>query len=147
MRVSERRRAAALVSIALVAATLEPILRSPGDDGFPLSTYPMFATPRATKLTLDYAIAETRDGARRSVAPELVGSSEVLQALANIAREVAGKRSAALCERIARGVAADSGYADVTRIRIVTGTNDAIEYLAHGTIGFERERARCQVLR
>ena len=141
------RRSAALASIALVAATLEPILRSPGDDSFPLSTYPMFATPRATKLTLDYAIAESTDGSRRSIAPELVGSSEVLQALANIAREVAGKRSAELCGRIARGVAADSDYEGVARIRIVTGTNDAIEYLAHGTIGPERERARCQVVR
>ncbi len=141
------RRGAALFSIALLTATLEPILRSPGDDSFPLSTYPMFATPRAMKLTLDYAIAEGSDGSRRPVAPELVGSSEVLQALTNIASEVAGKRSAALCERIARGVAADSDYAAVARIRIVTGTNDAIDYLSHGTIGVERERARCPVMR
>ena len=53
-----RRPLAAIVSIVLCGAALEPLLRAPGDpdsDDFPLSTYPMFAAPRPAELTLAWA--------------------------------------------------------------------------------------------
>ena len=63
------RVVAVLVSTALVAATLEPLFATPIDDGFPLSTYPMFATKRPTVQTFHYALGVTRDGKRRTLSP------------------------------------------------------------------------------
>ena len=64
------RVAAGVVSLALIAATLEPLVREPYDDGFPLSTYPMFATKRPTVQTFHYALGLTRDGKRRTLVVE-----------------------------------------------------------------------------
>ena len=38
-------------------------------------------------------------------------------------------------------------FADVTRIRIVTGTHDSIDFLVRHRPGPERERCRCAVKR
>ena len=51
---------AAVVSIALLGATLEPLIREPWEDGFPLSPYPMFAFNRPTKLSIEYAFQANR---------------------------------------------------------------------------------------
>jgi hypothetical protein len=141
--------AAACASIALIAATLSPLLRDPADDGFPLSTYPMFATRRVTTLTMSYALGEGAAGQRIILAPELVGTGEVLQAMRVVERAVGGGAPAmhALCDAIASRIAADPDYAAVRGVRIVTGTHDAVEYLSHDRVGRERERARCVVAR
>jgi len=141
------RLAAAAVSVVLVAATASPVVREPRDDGFPLSTYPMFASKRPTQMTLDYALGVTATGERRYLTPRLVGSSEVLQAMQVIHRARATRSLPALCEAIAARVAGDDDYADVVAIRIVTGTHDAVEFLVRDVIGREVERARCEVPR
>ncbi|HTL32324.1 MAG TPA: hypothetical protein VL326_04335 [Kofleriaceae bacterium] len=143
------RVAAGVVSLALIAATLEPLVRRPYDDGFPLSTYPMFATKRDTVQTFHYALGLTRDGKRRTLSPALIGSGEVLQALRVIERAMAGGQpgAMALCETIAKRVAGDDDFADVDTIRIVTGTHDAVRYLSNDEIGTEIERVRCEVKR
>ena len=69
---------AIVASIALLALTLSPVVREPTDDGFPLSTYPMFATERPTELSMVYALGVTRSGERRYLRPFLIGSGEVL---------------------------------------------------------------------
>ena len=138
---------AALVSTALIAATLEPLLRAPTDDGFPLSTYPMFATKRPTVQTFHYALGETRDGKRRTLSPKMIGSGEILQALSIIGNAVGRGESKQLCEAIAARVAGEDEFADVVTIRIVTGTHDAVEYLSRGVVGREMERYRCEVKR
>lgn len=145
----ERARiAAVVVSLALIGATLEPLARDPNDDSFPLSTYPMFATKRPTLQTLHYALGETRDGKRRTLSPAMIGSGEILQALKTVEHAVGKGRGelAALCTQIARRVAADADFADVVAIRIVTGTHDAIEYLARDQVGREIELSRCTVV-
>jgi hypothetical protein len=141
--------AAGLASIALIAATLSPLVRAPTDDGFPLSTYPMFATRRLTTLTMHYALGEATPGERIILAPELVGTGEVLQAMRVIDRAVMGGKPAMskLCAVIASRIAGEREYAAVTTVRIVTGTHDAVEYLSRGRVGREVERVRCQVLR
>jgi len=143
------RAVAAVVSLLLVGATLWPLLRSPYDDSFPLSTYPMFASRRETLQTYSYALGQTATGGRRMLKPAVVGTNEVLQALRVIERAVAGRKGelAQLCDSIAARVASDHDFADVVTIRIVTGTHDAVEYLARGRIGTESERARCAVRR
>jgi hypothetical protein len=138
---------AALVSTALVAATLEPLLRAPTDDGFPLSTYPMFATKRPTVQTFHYALGVTRDSNRRTLSPAMIGSGEILQALSIIGRAVGRGETKQLCEAIAKRVAGEDEFADIVTIRIVTGTHDAVEYLSHGVVGREIERMRCEVKR
>jgi hypothetical protein len=126
-----------------------PLLRDPHDDAFPLSTYPMFAERRDTALTMDYALGETRTGARRTLSPQLVGTGEVLQAYALFDTAVHGPRTGlqALCTQIAARVSADPEYRDVTAIRIVTGQHDAVDYLVRGKVGVEHDRIRCLVLR
>lgn len=138
-----------LVSLALIGATLSPLWRQPYDDGFPLSTYPMFASKRLTTLTMHYALGEGAAGERRVLAPALVGTGEVLQAMRVIERAMHGGRLeiAKLCDAIAARVALDPEYADVRAIRVVTGTHDAVEYLARDRVGRELERARCEVRR
>lgn len=126
-----------------------PLLRDPHDDGFPLSTYPMFGERRSTALTMDYALGETATHGRRTLSPQLAGTGEVLQAYALFARAVHGPRPGLqqLCTQIAARVAAEPDYRDVIAIRIVTGQHDAVEYLVRGNVGVERERMRCLVPR
>lgn len=141
------RVVAALVSTALVAATLEPLIRDPYDDGFPLSTYPMFATRRPTVQTFHYALGVTRDGKRRTLSPRMIGSGEILQALQVIASAVGRGETKSLCDAIAARVAREEDFADIVAIRIVTGTHDAVRYLSHNVVGSEYERVRCEVKR
>jgi hypothetical protein len=143
------RAFAAAVSLALIAATLWPLARDPRDDGFPLSTYPMFASRRPTRQTYRYALGETARGERRTLTPGLVGTGEVLQAMRVIDRALAAGRGEAtkLCAAIAARVAADDTRGDITSIRLVSGTHDAVEYLARGQVGHETELVRCTVKR
>ena len=136
------------VSLALLGVTLSPLVRAPDDDAFPLSTYPMFATPRETVTTLSYAVAVGEGDIRHAIPPALVGTGEPLQAMAIF--ELAAQHPAAaraLCEQIAARVARDPALADATSVRIVTGTHDAVEYLLRQARSQEVERARCRVAR
>jgi hypothetical protein len=134
--------------VALIATTLWPLVLDPRDDGFPLSTYPMFASRRPTQQTFRYALGETARGERRTLRPLAVGTREALQALRVFDRAV-GRRAdeQKLCEQIAARVAGEDNFADVVAIRIVTGTHDAVEYLARDRIGTEIEHVRCAVMR
>lgn len=140
---------AAVISIALIGATLWPLAKDPRDDGFPLSTYPMFASRRSTVQTYHYALGVTAAGERRILHPRVVGTREVLQALRAIQRAVAAgrKEAAKLCGSIASRVASDDDFRDVVAIRIVTGTHDAVDYLARDRVGRETELLRCEVVR
>lgn len=130
----------------LIAATLSPVLRDPRHDGFPLSTYPMFASKRLTTLTMTYALGEGAGGERIVLSPSLLGTGEVLQAMRVIESAVRGgpRAMTQLCTSIAARIAGDPEYARVVAVRIVTGTHDAIEYLAHDRVGKEIERVRCK---
>lgn len=141
------RRIAAIASLVLIGAALEPVVRAPDDDGFPLSTFPMFAMPRPAELTMSYAQGVTRDGGLRALSPEHLGTGEVMQAFALIQRAVDGGPGAgsALCAAIAARVAGDAEYRDVVAIRIVNGTHDAVGYLAHRAVGHEVTRASCEL--
>jgi hypothetical protein len=143
------RAYAVVVSLALIGATLWPVVRDPREDSFPLSTYPMFAWKRTTLQTYRYAVGETSTGQRRTLSPRVVGTAEVLQALRVLERSIAGGRGAALklCEQIAARVAVDDELADIVVIRMVSGTHDAIDYLVRGVVGRETELVRCAVPR
>jgi hypothetical protein len=138
------RRWAAIVSLALLAATLAPLVRDPAHDSVPLSTYPMFAAPRPARPSLSYAVGATATGERRELPTRAYGTGEVVQAAAIVDRAVAGgvHGAIALCEQIAARVAADADEPDdIATIRIVTGTYDDT------TRRSEVEEARCAVRR
>ena len=141
------RLVAATISIGLIAATLSPVVRAPEDDGFPLSTYPMFAFARPTQLTIDYAIGVTALGARRPLSLAMLGTSEVLQAYTVIATAKANHQLSTLCRQIAARVAEDEEFDGVAFVRIVSGTHDAVEYLVRHHQGRETELTRCPVPR
>jgi hypothetical protein len=143
------RRWPTLVSVALVAAVLSAVLRDPLDDGFPISTYPMFAVPRSTRIDLVYALGVAREGSARALPPEVVGTGEVLQAAAiyDDAMQGGGTRLGPLCTSIAATVAADPAFADLASVRIVAGSHEAIALLVHGTRGVEHVRWQCPVAR
>lgn len=143
------RWGAALVSIGLVGATLEPVLRAPDDDGFPLSTFPMFATPRPTQIAMSYAQGVTADGQLRALSPAHLGTGEVMQAFSRIQRAVDGgsHERLALCAAIAERVAGDAALREVVAIQLVSGTYDAADTLARGAAGREVIQARCDVPR
>nr|HEX4319209.1 hypothetical protein [Kofleriaceae bacterium] len=140
--------AAVVVSVVIVAAALSPVVRDPHDDGFPLSTYPMFATPRDTHLSISFAYGRASDGERVTLDSGVVGTGEVLQALTTIGRAGARGRgdTEALCKRIAGEVSQAARFHGVAEVVIATGDEDAIAYLRDGTRGPERVRARCKVL-
>ena len=144
-----RRAVAAVISIGLIGAVLEPLVRAPDDDGFPLSTFPMFAVPRPAQLTMSYALGVAGDGRTRTLSPAQLGTGEVLQAFARLARalEAGPDACAALCATIAARVARDPALADVVEIRLVTATHDAVAYFTRGARAAEATRARCDVLR
>ena len=102
----------AIISVVALGAVLPPLARTPSDDGFPLSTYPMFATPRQLQARLSYAVIIGADGRRDLVPPRYVSGGEVLQAAAMINRTVGGpaRDQQALCTLIARKVAASGRW-------------------------------------
>ena len=131
-----------IVSIVLLAATLSALYRDPLDDGFPLSTYPMFASKRTTKLSVAYALGVRTDGTSYPLPSEVTGTGEVLQAAVVYEDAInhGRKALAALCTSIAAH-APD----DVVTVRIVVGIHDAVELLVHDQRGTEHVRWQCPV--
>jgi len=146
------RLAAAILSIGFVAIVLEPVVRSPDEDGFPLSTFPMFATRRPANVAVSYARGVTAAGVQRELTPGLLGTDEVMQAFAMLQRAVDAGPPArqALCQAIAARVAVAPGYGEVVAVVILGGWHDAVEFVARGMRGEatgEVTHARCDVVR
>jgi hypothetical protein len=139
----------AVISIALLAATLSPIVRDPLDDAFPLSTYPMFAVPRAPEQRVDYAIGITATGERRTLRVRHLGTGEVMAAVALLDHAIHSTNEAALaaCRDIAARIAGDAAYADVVTVRLVTALHDAVAFVREGKVGREAERVSCPVVK
>ncbi|CAN5874783.1 hypothetical protein BH11MYX2_BH11MYX2_35960 [soil metagenome] len=139
--------AAAVISIVVLLIVAEPVLRKPYEDGFPLSTYPMFATKRPTRLTMEYPLGITATNERVYLKPRIIGSGEVLQALQIVSRARSSGRLPALCETIANRIAPLEQYNGVVTVKIVTGTVDAVEFLVRHELPKETERVHCTVNR
>jgi hypothetical protein len=136
------------VSAILLLVMAVPALRAPDDDGFPLSTYPMFAHRRGRTNDVTSAIAVFRDGSELAVPPRFVANSETMQAFYRLARAVTAgdEAAAALCEEIARRLrgADDPRLARAARVELITESVDAIDYLAgRAEPAQRRTHARC----
>lgn len=137
-----------VVSVGLIAATALPVVRDPTrGDSFPLSTYPMFAAKKSTRMSFEYGIAWFADGSRREVEPGHVSNGEVMQARMSFQTAVRRRTLPALCARIAERVAADPDFAGAVRIELVRGTHDALAYLVGGVRGPEKRLHQCEVPR
>jgi hypothetical protein len=126
------------LGLALVAAS--PILRHPLDDGFPLSTFPMFAEP-LTEPAFYSAEGVRRDRSRVMVPPEIIANGAAMQAVQTLqGAHGQGRRALRqLCERIARQVPQDPKLRDVQRVEIVTARYDPIAYFVSGPAPVERD--------
>lgn len=143
-----RRCFAYVAGWGATAAVLSPLL-SDSADSFPISTYPMFARSPG-QPTLYAMLATSGDGTERTLTPELVGSTEVLQAKVMIQRSVQRGQVAMseLCQATAARVAASGGEEGLSFVEIVRRRYDPIAYFVSRAAPLEQERIfRCPVPR
>lgn len=126
------------LGVALVAAS--PLLRRPADDGFPLSTFPMFAA-RLEQPRFYSAEGVLPDRSRVMVPPELIANGAAMQALATLENAHGqGKRTLRdLCDRIAQRAPQAAKLREARRVEIVTARYDPIAYFVSGPAPLERE--------
>jgi hypothetical protein len=151
MAPADRLRAYA-VSALMLGAVLQPLWRDPENDGFPLSTYPMFARDRQRLASIDVALALGPGGAETAIPPPLVGSQETMQAVRILGKSVrAGPVEARkLCHAIAARVAHSQRpeLREANQIALVRQTVDVIDYARGDHAADQREEVvRCPVLR
>jgi hypothetical protein len=124
-----------LLCIGVIVAMLSPVLRRPPVDGFPLSTYPMFTSPRGAEATIHTVLGITADGEAEVLSPRLIGGdpwpSLALRVTSEAARSRAKRR--ALCETVAARVAADPDRASrYVELELVTEVYDASTFFLDG---------------
>lgn len=128
---------AALV-VLLVAA---PVVRSPADDSFPLSTYPMFSLARPQETTVSSAAGYDSAGQRITLAPTVVGGTrEVIQAAGTVIQAIRSQSTDELCREVLA-----QADAEVVAVEIVTETYDVIAYFDGQEEPLQRTvHARCE---
>lgn len=118
-----------LVGFGMLGAVAAPGFGPPGADSYPISTYPMFARPKAKTLL---SFAEGVDALDRPtrLPPELVANDEPMQAAHTVRLAIRGgpERREQLCQRIAERVAQNPELAAVVRVRLVQGRFDSVGY-------------------
>lgn len=125
----------------MVVAVAAPILGPPEEDGFPLSTYPMFSRARAQVTSLSTAVGYGPGGDRIDLSPSVIGGTrEVIQASTTVAREVAAGTADTFCEEVL-----GRAPTDIAVVEIVTETYDVLEYFDGAEEPQQRDvHARCQ---
>jgi hypothetical protein len=144
--VAPGRVLAYVAGFGAAALVLSPLLTRPADS-FPVSTYPMFAR-RPGILVLYSVVAAASDGSEQRLSPGLVGSGEVLQTKALIARsvELGPAAMAELCQNTAERVAASMPEARVRYVDIVRRNYDPVAYFVSGPTPISQERLfRCGI--
>lgn len=138
------------VSLLVLAATLWPLTNAPHDDGYPLSTYPMFSRPLHSPVSeITRAVAVTSSGAQRSIAPQYVANAEVLQAMVTLRKAVQGgnKPAARLCRAIAERLVQAGALPEAREVQLLTQRIDAVAYVGYGKLAPQHSHlhARCPV--
>lgn len=138
------------VSIVVLAAVLWPSLRTPAQDSFPLSNYPMFSLGRPdARISLHHAMGIDGQGHAQPLPPMIsAGNREVLQAMMTI-RLAVQHDPQAYCAEVADRVAADSDFASVEAVQVAWSTYDGLTYFEAEEPGPVEsfEVARCEVPR
>lgn len=152
MAEAERPGVAWAIGAVILGLTMSPLVRAPGYDSFPFSSYPMFAHGRKDALTQSHrAVGVLADGSRVALPPRSLGSDEVLQADATMRHAIRRGRPGVskLCYAVAGRVAKDPSLAAVVGVELVSEKYDAIGYFAGETapIAAPRRHGRCKVVR
>lgn len=135
-----------LVLVALVVAW--PALRRPPTDGFPLSTYPMFASDRGAESVVATAVGRTADDERVRLTPEvLAGTDEPMLAISTARRAVAADDAHTWCAEVAaRARGSSHGGAPLVAIEVVVETHDAVAHFVDDAPPLDVEvRATCSI--
>ncbi len=106
------RRVALLGGLALAVGW--PALQGHPADGFPVSSYPMFASDRGRTVVLATAVGRTHDGDERRLGPQAIGGGDEVMLAAEAARLAvrAGPAEARrFCEEVAARLAGDAEWA------------------------------------
>jgi hypothetical protein len=142
-------RAYALVSsIAMLVAMLWPMIRK--SDGFPLSNYPMFSSPRDPEALVYHVVGFSERGEHRPVPPDMLGTEEVMQAYQTAKLAFRGGREASmeLCREVAARLGERSRWADIEVLEVREDRFDTIAYWQGDRKPRRtRVRARCEVPR
>ena len=120
---------ASIFGLALVIVS--PALAAAPKDSFPLSSFPMFSQGRKdATVSVEHAVAIDGDGRETPIPPRIVGSDEVLQAKATIARAIkTGDRAAHdLCVSIGRRLVKEASFQGTRSIELRTTKLDAVAY-------------------
>jgi hypothetical protein len=126
--------------LGLVLVTASPLLRAPLDDGFPLSTFPMFAAPLEQPVFYS-AEAVRPDRSRVMVPPEIIANGAAMQAAQTLQAAHAQGLEALrqLCGRIAKQVPRDPKLREVQRVEIVSTRYDPLAYFMSAPAPGERD--------
>lgn len=118
-----------VATVLVVAALLAPVALD--RDSFPLSTYPMYASARPTRVDLPTAVGVDAGGATHRLSLALIGASDDPLIVAGELREAIGRGHAGRrCEEIARrlvdaGATAEGGE-PLVAVEVVTERRDVV---------------------
>lgn len=134
------------VTMALLVTVASPAWPH-ADDGFPLSTYPMFSYPRASTSLVETVVGVDAEGRQAPLTPSLVGgTSQVKQALSTTRRAINEGHADALCREVAARVARDERRASTVAIEVVRERWHADDAGRPGATPAERRvYAHCEV--
>ena len=137
-----------VVSLALVAAVLWPALRTPPQDSFPLSTFPMFSRKRPAEVLIDHVVAVDEQGVAQVVPPQLVAGVEVLQTKVAIAHAVrsgkAGRQR--LCREVAARLASEPAWRHAKRVEVRRDRFAVLKYFSDSRKPLHTQvYARCNI--
>ena len=137
------RRLVLLVVLGLVVGW--PALQPHPADGFPISSYPMFARRSGSVVRLATAVGVDAHGATHRLGPQAVGGGDEVVLAAEQARravEEGPSSTAAFCEEVAARV----DDADVVEVVVRTEVRDALaDPKARDAALDVVEHARCEV--
>lgn len=132
-------------TVAVTAALVAPVALD--RDGFPLSTYPMYAGTRTNESTIVTAQGITDDDEVRTLTPSIIGDSDdPLIVVGELRAVLRNGRGDDRCAEIADRVAGRDGLADVVRVEIVAERHDTVEHTLGRPSLLDRDvRAECEV--
>lgn len=139
------RRSRILVTCGVTVAMLAPVVAD--RDGYPLSTYPMYARARGNVVTLATAQAVTESGGVLTLTPGLIGQSDDPLIVAGELREaIAGGRANERCSGVAERLSRSARAPAAVAVEVVVERHDVVARATGAPSLIERTvHARCEV--
>ena len=137
--------ASRVAGCALLLAVAWPATWPAGREGFPLSPYPMFATPRPPVARVESAIGIDAAGQPHLLSPELIGGSSRINLVSSGLRaRIHAGDAAGQCAEIAERVAASERDA-IVMVEVASERIDVVAAVAGAPPVRRRVHARCPV--